>query len=74
MMLDFLRASGLPHIVVATKCDKLNATERKAAEASLASHPAIGADTPIVFFSSLKGEGKIALWQQIAAHTGVRCP
>lgn len=73
MMLDFLRAAGLPYIVVATKCDKLNATERKAAEVAFASHPAIGADTPIVFFSSLKGEGKTALWQQIAAHTGIRC-
>ena len=74
MMLDFLRASELPFIVVATKCDKLNATERKAAEAAFASHPAIGTDTPIIFFSSLKGDGKMALWQQIAAHTGIRCP
>jgi len=61
-------------LVVANKCDKLNATERKAAEAAFASHPAIGTDTPIIFFSSLKGDGKMALWQQIAAHTGIRCP
>ncbi len=74
MMLDFLRASNIPYIVVATKCDKLNATERKAAETAFASHPAIGTDTPILFFSSLKGEGKTAVWQQIAAHTGIRCP
>jgi GTP-binding protein len=74
MMLDYLRASGLPFIVVATKCDKLNVTERRAAEAAFASHPAIGTDTPILFFSSLKGDGKMALWQQIAAHTGIRCP
>ena len=74
MMLDFLRASELPFIVVATKCDKLNVTERRAAELSFASHPAIGTDTPIIFFSSLKGDGKMALWQQIAAHTGIRCP
>ena len=74
MMLDFLRASNIPYVVIATKCDKLNATERKAAETALASHPAIGADTPIIFFSSLKGDGKAAVWQQIAAHTGIRCP
>ena len=73
MMLDFLRAANIPYVVVATKCDKLNATERKASETSLASHPAIGADIPIIFFSSLKGDGKIAVWQQIAAHTGIRC-
>jgi GTP-binding protein len=74
MMLDYLRASGLPFIVVATKCDKLNVTERRDAEAAFASHPAIGTDTPVIFFSSLKGDGKMALWQQIAAHTGIRCP
>ena len=74
MMLDFLRASHIPYVIVATKCDKLNATERKAAETALASHPSIDADTPIIFFSSLKGDGKAAVWQQIAAHTGIRCP
>jgi GTP-binding protein len=74
MMLDFLRAANIPYVVIATKCDKLNATERKASETALASHPAIGADTPIIFFSSLKGDGKAAVWQQIAAHTGIRCP
>jgi len=74
MMLDFLRASNIPYVVIATKCDKLNATERKASETALASHPAIGADTPIIFFSSLKGDGKAAVWHQIAAHTGIRCP
>ena len=74
MMLDFLRASNIPYVIVATKCDKLNATERKAAETAFASHPAIGTDTTILFFSSLKGEGKAAVWQQIAAHTGIRCP
>ncbi len=74
MMLNYLRSAALPHIIVATKCDKLNATERKQAEASLASHPAISADIPIIFFSALKGEGKGTLWQQIAAYTGVRSP
>ena len=72
MMLDFLKSAGIPYIIVATKCDKLNATERKAAEAAFASHPNIATDTPIVFFSSLKGEGKMTLWQHISAHTGVR--
>ena len=74
MMLRFLSESGIPFVVVATKSDKLNATERKAAETALASHPSIDADTPIIFFSSLKGDGKAAVWQQIAAHTGIRCP
>ena len=72
MMLDFLRASNIPFVVVATKSDKLNATERAAAKATLAACPAIPADTPIVFFSSLKGEGKAELWAHICERTGVR--
>ena len=72
MMLDFLNSQGIPYIIVATKCDKLNATERRAAEAALASHPKIANDTPIVFFSSLKGEGKAPLWQHISKATGIR--
>lgn len=72
MMLDFLRQAHLPYVVVATKADKLNATERATAQAAFASHPSIIPGTPIVFFSSLKGEGKAALWQLISDHTGVR--
>ena len=65
MMLQFLATSGIPFVVVATKSDKLNASERKEAEGILKNHPAIPADTPIVFFSSLKGEGKAELCNEI---------
>ena len=65
MMLQFLRASGIPFVVVATKSDKLNATERKKSDDLLKSHPDIPADTPIFFYSALKGEGKTDLWKQI---------
>ncbi len=55
MMLEFLRSSGLPHLIVATKEDKLNKTEREARMASLsADFP----DIPALLFSSLKGTGK----------------
>ncbi len=69
MMLSFLRASQIPFLVVATKADKLNATERKKSEALLRNHPDIPADTPIIFYSSLKNEGKTELWNQIYAVT-----
>ena len=72
MMLNFLNEAGIPYLVVATKCDKLNATERRAAEAAFASHPCIQTDTPVIFFSSLKSEGKNELWQHIARYTGVK--
>ena len=72
MMLQFLREAGIPFLVVATKCDKLNATERKKSTELLRSHPDIPADTPILFYSSLKGEGKNELWREIANFTDVK--
>lgn len=70
MMLDFLRASDLPFVVVATKCDKLNATERKKNLEAIAAHPLING-TEVIPFSSLKGEGKDELWKAIFSHSGV---
>ena len=39
MMLDFLRQSDIPFFVVATKCDKLNKTDRAKMLEFLANHP-----------------------------------
>ena len=72
MMLGYLRETGTPFVVVATKADKLNATERRASEALLHSHPAIPTDTPILFTSSEKGEGRTDLWRLISDRTGVK--
>ena len=70
MMLNYLRAAGLPFVVVATKVDKLNATERKKNLEALRNHPLIG-DAPVIPFSSLKGEGKEELWKTIYRYTGL---
>lgn len=67
MMLEYLRAAGLPFVVVATKTDKLNATERKKNMEAIASHPLIYPEK-VIPFSSLKGEGKDELWKAILAH------
>ena len=67
MMLEFLRASELPFVVVATKTDKLNATERKKNLEAIASHPLINGEK-VIPFSSLKGEGKDELWKTILAY------
>ncbi|MBO5305717.1 MAG: YihA family ribosome biogenesis GTP-binding protein [Clostridia bacterium] len=72
MMLDFMNQSGIPYIIVATKCDKLNATERKKSEELLSSHPLIAEGTPILFFSSLKNIGKLEVWKEISAATGIK--
>ena len=72
MMLQYLREAEIPFLVVATKCDKLNATERKKSAELLSSHPDIPADTPIVFYSALKGEGRQDLWRLISEYTEIK--
>jgi GTP-binding protein len=70
MMLDYLRAAELPFAVVATKTDKLNATERKKNLAAIEAHPLISG-APVIPFSALKGEGKDELWKVIFQYTGL---
>jgi len=71
MMIDYLASSEIPFIVVATKCDKLNATERKKSEENLASCEVIPEGTKIIFSSSQKGEGKDLLWSEIKRATKI---
>ncbi len=67
MMLSFLQQMQIPFVVVATKADKLNATERKKSTELLSSHPLI-AGQRVIFFSALKGEGKDEVWRTILAN------
>lgn len=68
MMLEYLNAAGLPFAVVATKTDKLNATERKKNLEAIRNHPLVG-DAPVIPFSALKGEGKEELWKTVFRYT-----
>ena len=70
MMLDYLRQAGLSYVIIATKVDKLNATERKANLTALQNHPLAGG-VPVIPFSSLKGEGKEELWRVILRTAGL---
>jgi GTP-binding protein len=70
MMLDFVRQCELPYAVVATKTDKLNATEKKKNLAAISEHPLIKG-VPVIPFSALKGEGKDELWKVIFKYTGL---
>lgn len=65
MMLDFLVQSEIPFIVVATKVDKLNATERKKNLAAIEEHPLVREGGGVFPFSSLKNEGKQELLSAI---------
>lgn len=58
MMLDFMNQSDIPYIIIATKSDKLNVTNRKAALEELREHPLVREGTTIIPFSALDGTGK----------------
>lgn len=60
-MVDFLYGSGLKYIVVATKCDKPNKTDREEMLSLLRKT----AGVPVVAFSALTGEGKDEVWKEI---------
>lgn len=64
MMLDFLRQSGIPFFVVATKCDKLNKTDRAKMLEFLANHPLLDS-VKVIPSSSLSGEGKDSVLREI---------
>ncbi|MBR4336437.1 MAG: YihA family ribosome biogenesis GTP-binding protein [Clostridia bacterium] len=69
-MIDWLTKTGVPYLIVATKSDKLNKTERAAAEKNLSELAAkSGAPAP-VFFSSKTKEGKDELLSGIASALG----
>jgi GTP-binding protein len=61
-LLEFLSTKGRPHIVVATKCDRLSGNKLQQAMQALGS--AYGG-ARIVPFSAKTGAGKDELWRQI---------
>ena len=64
-MVEFLNQTDIPYIIVATKTDKLNKTEREKAVKSLVSHPSLRPGTEIILFSSESKEGKNDVWDAI---------
>ncbi|MBE6625596.1 MAG: YihA family ribosome biogenesis GTP-binding protein [Ruminococcaceae bacterium] len=66
-MLYYLRESGLPHIIVATKTDKLNATE-KAKFKEIIDGDELTADLPVIMYSAKSHLGRDELWRQLYAY------
>lgn len=64
-MVEFLNETGIPYIIVATKTDKLNKTEREKAVRTLVSDPTLAPGTQIILFSSESKEGKGDVWDAI---------
>ena len=64
-MVGFLNETGIPYVIVATKTDKLNKTEREKAVKTLVSEPCLAPGTKIILFSSESKEGKGDVWDTI---------
>lgn len=64
-LLEFLRSTGRPHVLVATKCDRLSGNELNSSLRALRQEYT---DVPIVPFSAKTGAGKDDLWGMIHAY------
>ncbi len=67
-MLRFLAESNIPHIIAATKCDKLNATERRAFCEMISANPDCKSCGEIIMFSAKSKEGKDELMSAILSY------
>ncbi len=67
-MLSFLRQAEIPHIVVATKIDKLNTTERNAFIQKIQSDPDVADAGCIILTSAQNGVGRDDLWEEILSY------
>jgi GTP-binding protein len=63
-----MNEADVPYIIVATKTDKLNKTERKKAVETLISNPILREGTTIILFSSETREGKDDVWNEIIGY------
>lgn len=63
MMINYLVQAEIPFLIVASKADKPNKTNRARALELLATHEAIPDGVQIIPFSAKTGEGKDQLWK-----------
>lgn len=64
-MLGYLLESELPFVIVTTKADKLNKTNRELCIKKILSHEGIPTDAAIIPFSAKDGEGVSDIWEII---------
>lgn len=66
-MLYYLREAAIPHIIVATKTDKLNAAEKTNFN-SMMEKEELAEGTPVILYSAKTNLGRDDLWKTIFAH------
>lgn len=64
-MIEYMNEADVPYIIVATKTDKLNNTEREKAVRALITNPVLRENTTIILCSSQTREGKDDVWNEI---------
>lgn len=69
-MLYFLHESRIPHILVATKTDKLNATEMREFDECIAENELTRSLT-MIKYSSKTNRGRDELWKQLINYCGI---
>ena len=65
MMIQYLKDTETPFLIIVTKIDKLNKTERNRVLEEIASCDLLDPSVPILPFSSLSGEGKNEVWSAV---------
>lgn len=70
-MLEWLKASRLPHIIVYTKTDKLSKTALESRIKELSSLPVFFSAGAAVPFSATDKTGKKELWNEILSYTNI---
>lgn len=70
-MLEYLIVAEQPFIVVATKADKLNATQRREITESLSQNELVANADAIILYSSVSGAGREDLWREIMSHSSL---
>lgn len=70
-MLYFLSDTETPHIIAATKCDKLNRTERNKFDEMIINCEAAKNASEVIMYSSKTGEGRDDLWKAITSAAGM---
>ena len=70
-MMEYLVAAEQPFIVVATKADKLNATEKRKITEMLENDELVKHADAVILYSSVSGVGKEDLWHEIMSHCGL---
>ena len=67
-MFEYLNGTSQPFIIVGTKCDKLNAAEKRKFPVLIENCPAASCAKREILFSSAAKIGRDELWREILKH------